>query len=176
MKWLLIIGGIFLLAMLVLLIAGLLQPVKHSVTRSIRLRQKPEVVFALLEDSTNLPSWSSTVASVEPMPPQDGKPVAGCTLKWGHMQMIMTQSECTPPSRLVIVMAKPGGAVLGTWTYQITPETDGCRVDLTEEGELKNPFFRLMARIRGLDANITQTLSDLAKKFGEDVNIQVGSN
>jgi uncharacterized protein YndB with AHSA1/START domain len=179
MKWLFIIGGIFFLAMLVVLIAGLLQPIKHSVTRSIRLRQKPEVVFALLEDSTNLPSWSSTVASVEPMPPRDGKPnkpVMRCTLKWGHMQMIMTQSECTPPSRLVTRMAKPDGTVLGTWTYQITPEADGCRMALTEEGELKNPFFRIMARMRGLDANITQTLNDLGKKFGEDANIHVGSN
>jgi hypothetical protein len=106
------------------------------------------------------------VASVEPMPPQDGKPVTRCTLKWGHRQMIMTQNECTPPSRLVTVMAKPDGTVLGTWTYQLTPEADGCRVALTEEGELKNPFFRVMARMRGLDANITQTLSDLGKKFG----------
>jgi hypothetical protein len=167
MKWFLIIAVILLLPILSILVAGLLQPVKHSVTRSIHLNQKSEVVFALLADSTNLPSWSSTVASVEPMPPQDGKPVVRCTLKWGHMQMIMTQIECSPPSRLVIMMTKSGGAVLGTWTYQITPDTEGCRVALTEEGELKNPFFRVLARMRGLDANINQTLQDLGKKFGE---------
>src|SRR5580698_4848249 len=100
MKWFLIIAVILLLPILPILsilVAGLLQPVKHSVTRSIHLNQKSEVVFALLADSTNLPSWSSTVASVEPMPPQDGKPVVRCTLKWGHMQMIMTQIECSPP-------------------------------------------------------------------------------
>lgn len=167
MKWILIIAVILLLPILVMLVAGLLQPVKHSVTRSIHLNQKPEVVFALLADTTNLPSWSSTVASVEPLSARDGKPAVQCTLKWGRMQMIMTQSECAPPSRLVTIMSKPGGAVLGTWTYQITPDAEGCRVALTEEGELKNPFFQLMARMRGLDANITQTLRDLAKKYGE---------
>lgn len=172
MKWLSIIAGVFFIVILMMLIAGLLQPAKHSVTRSIHLNQKPEVVFSLLADSTNLPSWSSTVAAVEPMPAQNGRPVTRCTLKWGHMQMIMTQSECAPPARLVITMTKPGGTFLGTWTYQIVPDTNGCRVALTEEGELKNPFFRVMARMRGLDANITQTLRDLAKKFGENADIQ----
>jgi uncharacterized protein YndB with AHSA1/START domain len=175
MKWLLIIAAILFLPILAMLVAGLFLPAKHSVTRSIHLNQKPEVVFALLQDSTNLPSWSSTVASVEPIPDQDGKQVVQCTLKWGHMQMLMTQSECSPPSRLVTTMAKPGGAVLGTWTYQIVPDAEGCRVALTEDGELKNPFFRAMARMRGLDANINQTLRDLAKKFGEDANIHAGA-
>jgi hypothetical protein len=68
-------------------------------------------------------------------------------------------------------MAKESGAVLGTWTYQIIPETDGCRVTLTEDGELKNPIFRLMARMRGLDKNITLTLNDVAKKFGENAAV-----
>jgi ribosome-associated toxin RatA of RatAB toxin-antitoxin module len=175
MKWLLIIAAILLLPILVMLVAGLFLPVKHSVTRSIHLNQKPEVVFALLQDSTNLPSWSSTVASVAPLSEQDGKPAVQCTLKWGHMQMIMTQSECTPPSRLVITMTKSEGTVLGTWTYQIAPDAEGCRVALTEEGELKNPFFRVMARMRGLDANMMQTLRDLAKKFGEDADVRAGA-
>jgi hypothetical protein len=170
MKGIFIIAVILLLPVLVMLVAGLLQPVKHSVTRSIHLNQKPEVVFELLADSTNLPAWSSTVGTVEPLPAQDGKPAVRCTLKWGHMEMIMIQSECAPPSRLVTTMTKPGGTLLGTWTYQITPDAAGCRVELTEEGELKNPFFRIMARMRGLDANITQTLRDLSKKFGEGAN------
>jgi uncharacterized protein YndB with AHSA1/START domain len=175
MKWILIIAAILFIPILVMLVAGLLQPVKHSVTRSMHLNQKPEVVFALLADSTNLTSWSSTVGSVESMPAQDGKPVTRCMLKWGHMEMIMTQTECTPSSRLVITMSKPGGTVLGTWTYQITPDAQGCRVALTEEGEIKNPFFRLMARMRGMDANIMQTLRDLAKKFGENGDISAGA-
>ena len=173
MKWLLIAIGMVALAIVVILIVGLLQPTKHSVTRSIHLKQKPETVFAVLEDNTNLPNWSSSVLKAEPMPDQDGKPVVRCTLKWGGMRMIMTQLERTPPARLVRSMAKEDGPVLGTWTYQITSETDGCRVDLTEDGELKNPFFRAMARMRGLDANISQTLRDLARKFGESSDIRL---
>ncbi len=172
MKWLLLIAGIFILAILAVLLFGLMQPVKHSVTRSIHLKRQPEAVFAVIDDDTNLPSWSSSVLKVEPLPDQDGKPAARYTLRWGNMQMIMTQLERTPPNRLVVRMSKESGPVLGTWTYQITSETDGCRVALTEEGELTNPIFRTMARMRGLDANITQTLQDLARKFGGNSNVE----
>jgi uncharacterized protein YndB with AHSA1/START domain len=174
MKWLLIVAGVFMLVVLAVLIFGLLQPIRHSVTRSIHLKEKPETVFAVLDNSAELPNWSSTVMKVEPLPEQDGKPSARVTLRWGHMQMIMTQLERTPPTRLVGSMAKEGGSVLGTWTYQITAEPDGCRVAVTEDGELRNPFFRGMAQMRGLDANITQTLRDLAKKFGESADIRAG--
>ena len=172
MKWLLIMVGVSILAILVVVIAGMLQPVKHSVTRSIHLKRKPETVFALLDDRADLPNWSSGVLKVEPLPDQNGKPAARITLRWGGMSMITTQLERTPPSRLVVSMAKEGGPVLGTWTYQIAPESDGCRVAIMEDGDLPNPIFRLLARMRGLDANITRTLRDIAKKFGESAEIR----
>jgi hypothetical protein len=172
MIWLLLAAGISILICLAVLILGLLLPAKHSVTRSVRLRRNPETVFAALDNSVDLPNWSSTVLKVEPLPDRDGKPAARYTLKWGGMRMIMIQLERTPPARLVGSMAKEGGPVLGTWTYQIVAESGGCRVDLTEDGELANPFYRVMARMRGLDASINQTLGDLAKKFGESTDVR----
>jgi hypothetical protein len=172
MKWILLVAGIFALFILVVLILGLLQPVKHSVSRSVHLNQKPETVFAVLDNSADLPNWSSGIAKVERLPDRDGKPAFRYQLKWGGMQMIMTQLEHTPPTRLVTAMSKDGGPVFGNWTYQIDSDAGGCHVALTEDGEIKNPFFRLLARMHGLDANITQSLRDLAKKFGETAEIR----
>jgi Polyketide cyclase / dehydrase and lipid transport len=172
MKWLLIILAVPVIIILALLLFGLFQPVKHSVTRSIHSKQKPEAVFAVLDNLEGLPDWSTTVLKVERLPAQNGKPVARVTLKWGHLQMLMTQLERTPSTRLVTNMAREGGATMGTWTYQLSPEADGCRVALTEQGEIANPLFRAIGRIRGLDANIIQTLHDLAMKFGENVKTQ----
>jgi hypothetical protein len=169
----LIIIGLIILIVLAVLIIGLMQPVKHSVTRSIHLKQSPESVFALFDDQTNLPNWSSGVAKIEPLPDREGKRTARCTLKWGNMEMIITQLERTPPHRLVNSMSKDGGATFGTWTYEIRAEDGGCRVAITEDGELKNPIYRVMARMRGLDATIRQTLTDLAKTFGEIAAIQM---
>ena len=170
MKWLLIAAIAVAVMFLAVLIFGWLQPVHHSVTRKMYLHQTPEAVFAVLENSADLPTWSSAVLKVEPLPERDHKPAARITLRWGSMVMIMTQLERIPPNRLVTRMAKDNGPVLGTWTYEIAPETGGCRVSVTEEGELKNPLFRAIARLRGLDSNINQTLRDLAKKFGESAD------
>ncbi|MGA3179184.1 MAG: SRPBCC family protein [Verrucomicrobiota bacterium] len=172
MKWFLIIVGIFILAVLAVLVFGLLQSAKHSVTRSVHLKQKPETVFAVLDNWTDMPKWSSSVSKVETKSGLDTKRIARFTLKWGGRQMIFTQLERIPPRRLVISMAKEGGEVMGMWTYDIAAETDGSRVSLTESGELGNPFYRTIARIRGLDTNIRQTLGDLAKKFDETVEVR----
>ncbi len=69
-------------------------------------------------------------------------------------------------------MTKEDGTSLGTWTYEFAAEPDGCRVRLTEEGEMANPFYRAIGRIRGLDTNVKQTLHDLGKKFGENVEVR----
>jgi len=167
MKWFLIAAGIFLLLILAMLILGWLQPVKHSVKRSAHLRAKPEAVFAVIDDVDGTAAWSSAVLKTERLPDREGRPTARVTLKWGHMQMIMTQLERTPPNRLVVQMTKEGGPVMGTWTYELSPADEGCRIEITEEGELKNPFYRAIGRLRGLDANIQQTLADLAAKFAE---------
>ena len=172
MKWFWISVGMFVFIFFVVLILGLLQPAKHSITRSLHLNQKLETVFAVLDNSTNLPNWSATVMKVESLPDRDGQPSARVTMRWGHMQMIMTQLECTPPTLLVISMAKEGGPILGKWTYKLAAENNGCRVTLTEEGEIKNPFFRAIGRMRGLDANVLQTLRDLTKKFDENADVR----
>jgi uncharacterized protein YndB with AHSA1/START domain len=169
----LIIICLIILIVLVVLVIGLLQPTKHSVTRSIHLKQSPESVFALLNDPAKLPTWSSGIAKVVTLPNRDGKPVARLTMKWGGMEMLATELENTPPHRLVTAMRKEGGPTFGTWTYDIRAEGDGCRISITEDGELKNPLYRVMARVRGLDATVTRTLSDLATKFGETSAVQM---
>jgi hypothetical protein len=171
MKWLIVTAGVPALVILALLVLGLLQPVRHSITRSIRLKQSPETVFAAIDGFETM-SNSSTVLKVERLPDRDGKPVALVTLKWGHLRMVMTQLERRPPSRMVVRMTREEGRELGTWTYQITRENDGCRLALTEEGEMKNPFFRAIGRMRGLDANLKQSLAELAGKFGQTAEIQ----
>jgi len=174
----LITAGIFIVLVLViltLLIMGLLQPVKHSVTRSIHLHQPPATVFAVLTNTAALPTWSTTVQTVEPLPDSDGKPTFRVTMKWGHLQMLMTQLKTVAPTQLVIRMARENGPILGTWTYQLTADNNGgCNIALTEEGELKNPFLRAIAWLRGSDTNIKQTLRDLAQKIHQKYDRSTG--
>lgn len=175
MKWWLIIGAVVVVAVIALLVFGLTQPVKHSVARSIRLRQKPDAVFAVIDDFQNSADGSSVV-KVEAISDRNGNPASRYTLKWRRLRMTMTQLERTPPTRLVSSLTREDGAALGTWTYEIVPDGEGCRVTLAEDGELKNPLFRALMRLRGADAHITQTLRELAKKFGEAAEIKAETN
>jgi Polyketide cyclase / dehydrase and lipid transport len=175
MKWFLLVAAVLVILVLALLIFGLLQPAKHSATVSLHLKQKPETVFAALDPLQERPDPSLSLAGVERIADRNGNPAARYTVKWGRLQMTLTQLERTPPSRLVIAMARQDGGTLGTWTYALTDEKDGCRVILTEAGELKNPFFRALMRLHGPDAHIAQNLRDLAKRFGESAPVERGA-
>jgi hypothetical protein len=58
----------------------------------------------------------------------------------------------------------------GTWTYEIAAADGGATLRITEDGLVKNAFFRFMSRfIFGHTATMEQYLKDLGKKFGEEV-------
>ena len=85
------------------------------------------------------------ITKVEHIADRDGRPATRQTMKSG-MSLIATTIERKPPFRLVGGMEKEGGPVWGTWTYELTPDGDGCLVAITEDGEIKNPFFRTAGR------------------------------
>jgi len=172
MKWLLLVPVVFVIFLLALFFFGLLQPAKHSATVSLHLKQKPENVFAALD---KIEDRFASVAKAEPMADRNGRPAMRYTVNWGRRRITLTQLERTPPARLVIRMARSDGMVWGTWTYAIAGEDGGCRIVLSEDGELKNPFFRALARMRGLDTHIAQNLRELAAQFGEPARVERGA-
>jgi hypothetical protein len=170
MMWLLLIPAIVVAAIIALFIFGLLQPVKHSVTRPILLKQRPEAVFSALDKVDDLPSWSGTVVRVEHIPDRNSQPATRQVTKFGMTLTVITL-ERQLPTRLVTSVRKDDGPVWGTWTYELTPEGEGCRLAITENGEMKNPLFRALGRLRGLDTSIRLQLTDLARKFGGEATI-----
>jgi hypothetical protein len=61
----------------------------------------------------------------------------------------------------------------GTWTYELHPEFAGCRLTITEHGEVYNPIFRFFARfVFGHYATLESFLGALGQRFGEDVTIE----
>ena len=60
----------------------------------------------------------------------------------------------------------------GTWTYELEPGADGCRVRLTENGSIPNPLIRFMARMMMDNSQyINLHLKALAEHFGESPRI-----
>ena len=141
-------------------------PAHQTHTRTTTLKQTPEVVFALLTDLPNFPTWNRNMVKIEMIPPVDGKEATRQTFK-GNMQMTIITSESTPPKHLVRSMGDNSGPFEGSWTYDISPIADGSQIILTEQMTMNNAFFRLMANLFGPTKYMDEHLAGMAKHFGE---------
>ena len=163
---------LFRIVLVLFLLAGALYlyavsiPAHQTHTRTIRLKQTPEAIFALVADLPNFPKWNSNMTKVEMIPPIDGKEASRQTFK-GNMTMTIITSESTPPKHLVRSMGDIGGPFEGSWTYEITPTADGSQIVLTEQSTMNNAFFRLMAKLFSPTKYMDEHLADMAKHFGE---------
>lgn len=168
LQWLLVgVGG---LAGLVLLIAGigLMLPQGHVTARRITLRQKPDVVWDVIADFEQAASWRKDLKSVRREPDRDGRPV--WTEDGSNGPMMLERIEAARPTRLVTRIADENLPFGGRWVFEIEPAAEGCRVTITEEGEIYNPIFRSLARfVFGYTSSLESYLKSLGGKFGESV-------
>src|ERR1700683_2017687 len=171
MKWVLIV--IVVLVAIVGLVAaiGAAIPEKHTASRSAHFHQKPDAIWQALTDYQAFPSWRKSVERVEAIPSGNSLPACKEIQKAGSIPL-QTVSQ-NPPTELVVAIADPTLPWGGTWTTLITPETDGCLVRITEDGDVHNVMFRFVSRfILGYTAPIDTYLRDLGGKFGETVKIE----
>lgn len=169
MKWLLILLGLLLLVIAMVVITGLLLPKQHVATRSLSLRQSPEVVYALIAGP---PTWRSTVRSYEPVGKIDGK-TTWREVDQHNNAITYEEEEAVAPSRRVTRIADKNLPFGGTWRYEIQPANGGCVLRITENGEVYNPLFRFVSRfVMGHTATIDQFLKDVAGHFQEPANLQ----
>lgn len=166
LKWL----GIVIVAILVIggavFIAGSAMPQNHTASRTARLSEPPERVWAVITDIPAFPSWRKDVAVVEQLPPRDGKTawkeVSG---KLNALTFEVVTAE--PPRHLVTRIADKGLPFGGSWDYVIVPDSTGSRITITENGEIYNPIFRVVSRVIGYTATIDAYLEALAAKLGD---------
>lgn len=165
-KLLLVVVGVFVLLIVVVLIIGLLTPADHQASRTLRLKQSPEAIWAAINDHANEPSWREDVASVTSAGERNGKPVWQENYKDGNTLQLMT-TESRQPHRMVREIAEEG-PFSGRWEIDVEPIAGGSSVKITEIGKVSNPFFRFVSKyILGHTHQMEKYLTSLAKKFGE---------
>lgn len=171
MKWALyIVVGLVGLVGLVWVIGALL-PREHVATRIARYQQPPEAIWKAITEGEAMPQWRTGLTAVKRLPEENGLPGWVETMDFGDMPLRVTEMDA--PRRLVLRIATDDLPFGGTWTYEIAAVEGGATLRITEDGLVKNAFFRFMARfIFGHTATIEQYLKDLGKKFGEEVTPQ----
>lgn len=116
-------------------------------------------------------AWWPEVSSVERLPDRHGQEV--WTLRQPTGELPMQVIESTAAERLVTRIADDNLPFGGTWTYELQEQDGGTLVTVTEDGEIYNPFFRVMSKlIFGYHRTQESYLSALAQKFGEEVVIK----
>ena len=157
----------------VVVLVGLMLPVKHEAAVSAAIPAAPEAVWAVLTDPASYPKWRGDVTSVEMLPADSGH------VAWreqGKNGAISYATELTEaPRRLVTRITDKSLPFGGTWEYVVSPDGAGSRVQITEHGEGYNPVFRFVSRfIMGHTATASAYLKALGARFGATVTPEVG--
>jgi len=157
--------AILLGSIVLVVVIGYALPKKHITARAIPLRQKPAEVFALISNFKEAPSWRPDVREVELLPPTNSRMRFVEKSKNGEITMEVMQTDS--PQRLVTRVADSKLPFGGFWIFEILPAPDGCRLNITERGEIYNPVFRFVSRfILGYSATLDTYLKNVARKFG----------
>jgi uncharacterized protein YndB with AHSA1/START domain len=170
MKWFLLVLAVSLALLAIVIVVGVLLPKAHRASRSAKLGQSPEIVWAAITEDSKFPEWRKTVTRVEALPPVDGKPSwREFDSRGGSIPFVVLESVA--PKRLVTRIADAKLPFGGTWTFDVSAAPDGRSViRITEDGEVYNPVFRFVSRfLMGYTATIDAYLCALGSKFGESI-------
>ena len=156
-----LIGAVVLLGLAV----GYLLHVEHTATGSREVAGPLPEVWAVLSLVQGYPDWRPDVDSVEILARGQRGPT-----RWretGANGVITYRLEASEaPGRRVVRIDDPDLPFGGRWIYQLEPMDGSTRVTITEEGEVRNPVYRVISRfVIGHDATITGFLEALAGRW-----------
>ena len=155
-----LLSGLCVIALIVVII-GYSLPQGHVATREVTVAATPDRVFAVLQDIDSYPKWRSDVEGVEVLARD---PVARWRERGSNGTITFEMQAADRPARMVSRIADPSLPFGGGWTYVLTPNGEGTRVSITENGEVYNPIFRFMSRfVFGHTATIDRYLADLER-------------
>jgi uncharacterized protein YndB with AHSA1/START domain len=165
MRYVLIVVGVLLVAVLAVVIIGWRLPVAHVASSAVQLSASPESVFALISTPENFTSWRSDVKKVDVT---TDKGVMRFREEGGNGPILFEITEKTPPRRFVTRIADKSLPFGGRWIYEITPTATGSELRVTEEGEVYNPIFRFVSRyVMGHTATIEAYLGAVKKALNK---------
>lgn len=159
-------------AVLTIVIGGMLLPIAHRATASVRLSKPPEAVWPLVSDPEKSKAFRPEVKGIQHLPLENGREryrELGAAM--GH-PLTLEVMENTPPRTRVTRIDDDALPFGGTWTYELTPDAGGTRLRITEDGEVRSPAFRYIGRVMGQDTTIRAYLKGLAEHLGEAATIE----
>jgi Polyketide cyclase / dehydrase and lipid transport len=166
LKMVLLAGAILVSAAFIVVLIGLMLPKQHVAARALALHRKPEDVFQLISGFKAAPSWRTDVQQVDLLPPSEGH--IRYRERGANGTITMEIVESSSPSRMVSQIADKSLPFGGMWIFDISPTAEGCRLNITERGEIYNPVFRFVSRfVLGYHRTLDTYLQNVSRKFEE---------
>ncbi|MBI3269670.1 MAG: SRPBCC family protein [Planctomycetes bacterium] len=151
----------------VVVLLGSRYPTHHTFARVLRVRKSPDEVWRVITDFGAQTAWNPLLRGAERLPDHEGREVWREISRQGP-PMLLETTESRPPRRLVRTITDTKAAFRGRWEFELeSAAPDGCRIQLTEHGDVPNPFFRFMVNVVGPAQYVEAYLRGLAKHFGE---------
>lgn len=140
-----IILTLTVLAGLFLYLAGLAQPERHAGSITFTMAKPSTVVWAALTDYAAMPQWWPAVKKIRFETRPYGEVVTWDTDRRGRETGFRTTEE-KAPAQLVREITGDNLPFGGTWTYALVDANSGTQLTLTEDGFVKPPLFRGIAK------------------------------
>ena len=125
---------------------GMNLPKKHAFTVQGVYAASQAKVWKAISDYKNLPNWSDTVTSTERQHDLEGQPVWRLHAPYGRFMDLHIIDE--DPELLHVAEIVDGNYPFsGIWSFRIIKGQDEkILVELTEEGVIESPFWRVVMR------------------------------
>ncbi len=150
-------------AIAALFIVGIFLPAERTSTSRAVVGRPPETVWRVLTDLDGMPLWRSDVIAVERLPDLMGKPA------WRELgrdgPRVVELSLADPPRRLVIQAAAGGEPKLPMRTFDLVSTPLGTEVTVTERISSRNPFRRVLVRLKLPRPAIERFLRELTQRL-----------
>ncbi len=154
-------------------------PREHTITSTIVITAPVDTVFNVMRRIGNQAGWWSDVRSV--------RALVGRRRETWEQNMVagdlvtVEVTAVSPPSRMIttIVAGDEEGADElqwgGRWKYYVYAGPSGTHVEITEEGWVEPPLYRVFMKARGQSRTIDSFLTSLGAHFGEMVSPRHGT-
>jgi uncharacterized protein YndB with AHSA1/START domain len=159
-KWAAVIAAIPVGAGAIVLAIGTMLPRDHVARAAAIVAAPPDRVAAMIRDVEAQPRWRCDVRSIEVRERGAGHVLYVERSRHGAIAYDLREEE--PGRRFRSTIADESLPFGGFWTIALAPEGTATRVEIVEQGRVKNPLFRFVsALVLGHDATAKAWLADL---------------
>lgn len=160
--WIVGIGLALALVGMAAYVIGARLPEEHSVEASAFIANRtPPIVAARIRDVEHCSVWRRGVSAVVVM-----RDVSSVTFEetGSNGKVTYRQTAPKPNAEIINEIISDGMPYGGKWTIRIESINGGSTVSIREDGFVKPPMFRFLARfVFGYSGSINQFLKDLAE-------------